>query len=163
MKMTKEELANIIKEEVQKALGEQTFPIWADLPSFKEWWQGDNKRKYWSRSRAKSAYSLAKRERDGNFMKDLEDPLALGADREFKEEIENALGEEAESDEGMEAIERLVSQEGALEAVQVNMQRVLENLFAGKGLKMMARSRPYMKKLGSNVYKVSLDIVYRKK
>jgi hypothetical protein len=79
----------------------------------------------------------------------------------IKEEVEKALGEEAESDEGMEAIERLV-QHRSLESVQDDMQRVLENLFAGKGLKMMARSNPYMKKLGPNVYKVSLDIVYRK-
>jgi len=80
----------------------------------------------------------------------------------IKEEVEKTLGEEVESDKEMEAIEKLVSQEQALKSVQDSMQRVLENLFAGKGLKMMARSNPYMNKLGPNVYKVSLDIVYRK-
>ena len=79
----------------------------------------------------------------------------------IKEEVEKVLGEEAESDEEMEAIKGLVRHR-SLVAVQDSMQRVLENLFAGKGLKMMARSRPYMQKLGPNVYKVSLDIVYRK-
>ena len=79
----------------------------------------------------------------------------------IKEEVEKALGEEAESDEEMEAIEGLVRHR-SLVAVQDSMQRVLENLFAGKGLKMMARSNPYMQKVGPNVYKVSLDIVYRK-
>ena len=79
----------------------------------------------------------------------------------IKEEVEKALGEEAESDEEMEAIEGLVRHR-SLVAVQDSMQRVLENLFAGKCLKMMARSNPYMQKVGPNVYKVSLDIVYRK-
>ena len=79
----------------------------------------------------------------------------------IKEEVEKALGEEAESDEEMEAREGLVRHR-SLVAVQDSMQRVLENLFAGKGLKMMARSNPYMQKVGPNVYKVSLDIVYRK-
>ena len=79
----------------------------------------------------------------------------------IKEEVEKALSEEAEPDEEMEAIEGLVRHR-SLVAVQDSMQRVLENLFAGKGLKMMARSNPYMQKVGPNVYKVSLDIVYRK-
>jgi hypothetical protein len=54
--VTKEELANIIKEEIEKALGEQV----ADFPSFAEWWQGDNRKKYPSPSRAKRGYSIAR-------------------------------------------------------------------------------------------------------
>jgi hypothetical protein len=56
MKVTKEELANIIKEEVEKALEEQV----ADFPSFKEWWQGENRKKYPSPSRARRGYSIAR-------------------------------------------------------------------------------------------------------
>jgi len=56
MKVTKEELAEIIKEEVEKALGEQV----ADFPSFADWWQGDNRKKYPTASRAKRGYSIAR-------------------------------------------------------------------------------------------------------
>ena len=56
MKITKEELSNIVKEEVEKALGEQV----ADFPSLAEWWQGDNRKKYPSPSRAKRGYSIAR-------------------------------------------------------------------------------------------------------